>query len=141
MRLAQQRLLTTRTRIAVAISLTVLLLLLAVRGALWHTTSGTLLLDFGLHGWPLLAVNVAFYAYLCWLAFCFIRASAGKERVFIVGWFVNILLWPVTVIRPEWTVAEHCVSGIALGVALLAAISLLLAPPDSDDSGNATAAP
>jgi hypothetical protein len=54
-------------------------------------TRGWLLqpLDFVLHGWPLVAANVVFYGYLCWLAFWFIRGTHGRERVVMVGWFAK----------------------------------------------------
>lgn len=129
-----ETLLSTRPRTAVAIVVTSYMLVLAVRGALGqgHNDSGRLLLNsfFGLHGWSLIAVNVAFYAYICWLAFCFIRASAGRERVFLVAWFIDVLLWPVKAMWPEWDMAAQFVSSIALGVAVGAAVSLLFKPPE-----------
>jgi hypothetical protein len=81
-----------------AAGLTAFVLALAIRGGLHlgHTESGWLLpLDFVLRGWPLIAVNVAFYGYLCWLGFSFIRGTAGPERLFMVGWFASILLSPL----------------------------------------------
>ena len=136
---SQAKLLTTRTRTAVAIALTGCVFAQALRGAFTQTGHGRgrLLLDyfFGLNGWSLLALNVAFYAYLCWLAFCFIHGTAGTERVFMVGWFTGILLWPVKALRPEWWVAEHFISSIALGMALVAAFSLFGNHREVDSSG------
>jgi hypothetical protein len=121
------QLLTTTTRIVVAIILTAYVFALAVRDALVHHNSSHLLsVDFfGLNGWWLVAVNVAFYGYMCWLAFCFIRGTAGTERLFVVCWFTGVLLWPLAALRPEWSTVEHYVSSVALGMALFAAGSLL----------------
>ena len=125
---SQAKLLTSRTRIAVAIALTVFMLAVALRGAFLQTCYRTsrLPLDhfFGLSYWPLVVLNVAFYAYLCWLAFGFIRGSAGRERVFMVAWLTFILISPVKLLWPQLWVAEHFVSSIVMGVALVVAISL-----------------
>jgi hypothetical protein len=135
----KRTLLSTRTRIAVAIVVTSYMLVLAMRDALRPGRHGSrrLLLDwfFGLHGWPLIALNVALYAYIGWLAFCFIRACAGRERIFLVGWFVSVLLWPVRAMWPDSGMAEHFVSGVALGVALCAAVSLLFKPQEVNSAG------
>lgn len=98
------RLLTNHTRTAVAVGLTTFVFALALRGGLHlgHTESGWLLpLDLVLHGWLLIAVNVAFYGYLCWLGFWFIRGTEGRERLFLAGWFANILLSPLEKLRPS----------------------------------------
>ena len=80
MAMSQPKLLTTRTRIVVAVFVTAYVFALGLRGALNHRVSSRLLIDyfFGLSGWPLVALNVALYAYLCWLAFGFIRSTAGR---------------------------------------------------------------
>jgi hypothetical protein len=99
------RLLTTSVRIAVALGLTAFVLVLAIRGGLHfgHTESGSLLpWDFLLHGRSLIAANVAWHVYLCWLGFWFIRGTAGTERAFMIGWFANILLGPIESLRPQW---------------------------------------
>lgn len=125
------RLLTTRARIAVALLLTGLAFALAVRDVLHagHTKSGWLFTSAVLHGWPWLGLNVFFYAYLCWLAFWFIRGTAGRERVFMVGWFASILLSPLESLRPHWAVAITHIGAVGLAVALLAAFALLLEFP------------
>jgi len=104
---------------------------LAVRDILraGHTKSGWLFTSAVSHGWPWLALNVFFYAYLCWLAFWFIRGTAGTERVFMVGWFAGILLSPLETLRPHWAVAITHIGAVGLVVALLAALALLLKPP------------
>ena len=125
------RLLTTRTRIAVALVVTVYILVLAVRGGLHlgYTESGWILpLDFVLHGWPLVAANVAFYGYLSWLAFCFIRGSEGRERLFMAGWFTHLLLYPVERLWPRSSAAMQYLTVAGLAIAVLAAISLLVHP-------------
>jgi hypothetical protein len=54
---------------------------------------------------------VAFYGYLCWLGFWFIRGTHGRERAVIVGWAIEIL---------------------GLAVSLFAAVSLLFHPSAHD---------
>ncbi len=127
------RLLTTRVRIAVALGLTAFVLALAIRGGLHlgRTESGSLLpFDFVLHGRALVAANIAVYLYLCWLGFWFIRGTAGPERSFMAGWFANILLGPIETLRPQWAGAIRHIGTLGLGVALLAALALLLSPAD-----------
>jgi hypothetical protein len=85
-------------------------------------------------------VNVAFYGYLCWLGFWFIRGTAGPERLFMVGWFANILLSPLETLRPQWAVAIKHIGTLGLAVALLAAFSLLLRPSDVANSRGSTGA-
>lgn len=89
MELEPRQLLTTRTRTAFAVGLTALVLTQTIRGLYLPHSRSAWLLGAPPHGWTLVAVNVALYAYICWLAFWFIRGTAGKERVFIVGWFVD----------------------------------------------------
>lgn len=125
------RLLTTRMRTAAALGLTAFVFTLAIRGILHlgHAQSGSLLpIDFLLHGWALVAANVALYLYLCWLGFWFIRGTAGLERFFMVGWFAGILSGPIESLRPQWAGAIRQVGIFGLGVALLAALALLLKP-------------
>jgi hypothetical protein len=134
-------LLTTRVRTAVALGLTAFVFALAVLH--WgHTKSGWLLsLGFVPHGWPQVAVNVVFYGYLCWLGFWSIRGTLGRERFFMVGWFVSILLSPLERVRPQWAAALEHIGTLGLAMALLAALSLLLAPADvvaSNGRTNAT---
>ncbi len=132
-------LLTTRTRIVIAIVVTAFYFAVAVVGAVTHHQYRRLLIEnfFGLNGWALIALNVAFFIYVCWLAYSCIRGTAARERLFFVCWFVNILLWPLRALKPEWSTAEHYVSSIALVVALSSAASLLWGrqrEPSSDDA-------
>jgi len=132
------RLLTTRVRTAVALGLTALILAITIRG--WgHAKSGWPFIG-GWHGWLPIALDAFFYCYVCWLAFWFIRGTAGPERLFVVGWFTKVLLSPLEILRPEWAVSIKQIGAFGLAVALLAALSLLLKPSDvADSSGNTTA--
>ena len=87
-----------------------------------------------LHGWLLIAANVAFYAYLCWLGVWFIRGIEGRERVFWVGWFAAILVAPVDALRPEWALTIRYIRVFALAVALLAVLSLLGDPNEKSSA-------
>ena len=130
------RLLTTRVRTTVALGLTALILALTIRG--WsHAKSGWLFTD-GWHGWLPMALDAFFYCYVCWLAFWFIRGTAGPERLFVVGWFARVLLSPLEILRPQWAVSIKQIGAFGLAVALLAALSLLLKPSDVADSSSKT---
>jgi hypothetical protein len=121
------------------VGLTAFVFVLAIRGGLQqsHTSSGWLL-DFVLHGWPLIVANVLFYGYLCWLGFCFTRGTEGRERVVVLGWFADILLSPLKTLRPDWAVNVGYIGTFGLAVALLAAVSLLLHPSVVADSADRT---
>jgi hypothetical protein len=137
------RLLTTRRRVAVAVGLTALVLFNALQRTLHleHAKSGWLLpLDHLLHGGLLIVANVAFYGYLCWLGFCFVRGTEGRERVFMAGCAASVLLPPIKLLRPGWALAINRIDAFGLAVALLAALSLLLHPSDVVDSTNTGAA-
>ncbi len=83
-------------------------------------------MNFMLHGWTLLAANLAFYSYLCWLGFWLIFNARGNERGVMVGWFAMILLSPLRRVRPDWTLAINYFNAFSLAVAVLAAVSLFL---------------
>ena len=91
----------------------------------WLFTSG-----FVLHGWLLVAMNIFFYGYLCWVGFWLVRGTAGIERLFIMGWFAGLLLSPLRMLGPQWAVAIKHVGAVGLAVAFLAGLSLLLNAPD-----------
>jgi hypothetical protein len=78
-------------------------------------------------------VNVFVYGYICWLGFWFIRGTEGRERLFMVGWFASVVLWPLKMLRPEWVVAMRHIGVFGMAVALLAAVALLMVPPDLAD--------
>jgi hypothetical protein len=97
------RLLTTPVRAGVAVSLTALVFVLAIRDALHPSVRHESLAPFSfmLHGAALMAVNVAFWGYVGWLGFCFIRSTRGRERVVMIGWAVSVLLTPLEWFWPE----------------------------------------
>lgn len=132
------RLLTTRVRTGAALGLTALVFALTILH--WgHTKSGWLFTPgFVLHGWLLMALNVFFYGYVCWLGFWLIRGTAGPERLFMVGWFAGLLLSPLNTLGPQWAVAIKHIGAVGLAVALLASLSLLLKPSDVTDSSSGT---
>jgi hypothetical protein len=98
-----------------------------------HAESGWFLGAPLLRGWPLIAVNVFIYGYICWLGFWFIRGTEGLERLIVVGWFAGALLWPLKMLHPQWAVTIRSISALGLAVALLAEVALLLVPPDVAD--------
>ena len=121
------RLLTTRPRIALAMCLTALVLVQKIRGLYLHrATSPWLLGPPLLHGWALITVNVGLYGYICWVAFWLIRGTATRERFFMVGWFVGLLLWPLKLLWPRSAVTVGHIGAFGLAVALFAALALLL---------------
>ena len=91
-----------------------------------------------LYGWALIAVNVVLYAYICWLAFWFIRGTAGRERFFMVGWFVGLLLWRLKMFWPRSAVPIGHIGAFGLAVALFAALALLLDHSEAIDSSGTT---
>ena len=130
------RLLTTRWRAGVAVGLTACVFALAVRDILLssHRRGLPLPLDFLLRGWPLVAANVVFYAYLCWLAFWLARGTHGRERVFVAGWFLAVLLSPLDRFQHGFTVQIRCICALGLAVALVAGVSLWLHSTGIGDS-------
>lgn len=107
-------------------------LVLAIRGGLHpgHNKSSWLMPTSPiLHGRPLVIVNILIYGWICWIAFWLVRRTAGRERVFMVGFFADILPWPLKMLRPDWAVAVQHFAAIGLAVAVLAALTLLLDPP------------
>ena len=133
------RLLTTRLRIALAMGLTALVLVQEIRGLHPHRAGPVWLLGPPLlHGWVLMAVNVLLYAYICWLAFWCVRGTAGRERFFMVGWFVGLLLWPLKILWPRSAVPIEHIGSFGLAVALFAALALLLGHSEAVDSSSTT---
>ena len=119
------QLLTTRARIVVACALTAFYFAIKVVH-LGHRESWLFSAGVVWHGWLPIALDVFFYSYVSWLGFCFIPGSKGPERLFLVGWFADILLSPLETLRPQWTLAISHIGAVGLAVALLAALSLLL---------------
>jgi len=127
----------------VALGLTAFVFTTAIRGKPHpgQSHSGWLVpMDFFLHGWPLISVNLFFYGWICWIGFWCIRGASGRECAFMVGWLTGIFLWPIRMLRPEWALALKHISAFGLGVAFLAALALLLEPSDVADSTGRTGA-
>jgi hypothetical protein len=51
----------------------------------------------------------------------------------MVGWFAGIILSPLGMLRPQWVVVITHIATIGLGVALLAALALLMKPSTVPD--------
>lgn len=133
-----RQLLTTRARIAFALGLTAIVLVQDIRGLPHYAKSVWLLGPPLLHGWTLIAVNASLYAYLCWLAFWFVRRTAGRERFFMVGWFVGLVVWPLKILWPRSAVLIGHIGTFGLVVALFAALALLLDDSEPVDSSGTT---
>lgn len=135
-------LLTTRVRTAFALGLTALIFANTVLHWGVQTRSGWLRsTDFALHGWLLwliVGANVFFYGFFCWIAFWFIRGTAGPERFFMVGWCTGFVLSPLKLLGPTWAGVIKHIGAAALAVALLASLALLLKPLDVTDSSSRT---
>jgi hypothetical protein len=77
------------------------------------------------HGWTLLAVNIAVFAFVCWIAFHFILGSYGLARTFVVAWAVPLMNWPLGFIASTHNI-RHTISVVATSIAFLAALAMLL---------------
>src|SRR3954471_5955247 len=124
----QVRVITTRLRAGVAVALTAFLLVVAIRGAFTRGNVPEAWLikpDVLLHGWPLVALNVALYGYLWWLAHWFVRGTYGRERLLVAASFVGVLLWPLKAFQNGWLMEMRCTGIFGYAVALIAAVSLL----------------
>src|SRR4051794_15795238 len=121
------RLLTTPLRTALAFGLTALVLVQEIRGLYLHRAISAWLLGSPLfHGRALIVVNALLYAYICWLAFWLIRSTAERERLFIVGWLLGLVVWPLKILWPRSTVPVGYIGSFGIAVALFAALTLLL---------------
>jgi|SRR5277367_294442 len=130
------RLLTTRLRMVLAMGWTAFLLALAIRSIVRHGHTGWLVPQSVLfHGWVLVVFNVAIYGEISLIAFWCIRRTVGRERLFMLGMFADILLWPAEMVLPQWAFAIKQVGAFGLAVATLSALTLLL-----DSSNRAKAA-
>lgn len=134
-------LLTTRLRIALAMVWTAYLLALAIRGIIRRSHAAWLVPQSILfHGWVLIVFNVLIYGEICWMAFWCIRRTMGRERLFMVGMFTDILLWPAKMFLPQWAFAIRHVGAFGLAIATLAALTLLLDSSNQADPNRANAA-
>lgn len=85
-----------------------------------------------LHGWKLIAVNLAFYAYCLWILFWLVRRTHPLERLFWVGCGIGLLLWPFAWLRPQW-VLPRLAGFIGITIALFTAISVVVRPTIIDN--------
>ena len=88
-------------------------------------------------GWMFVGVNVLIYCWTCWIAFWCTRNTVAKERLFMLGYFVPVLLWRLRVLLPHWANAIRYVGAFWLGVAFVAAFSLLPDLPERADESHA----
>lgn len=125
-------LLMTRRRTAAATVLTAFLFAIFVRDLYRvHAKTGWLLLNDGLflHGWSLIAVNLALYGCYCWLWTSFIYRTKGREQLFMIGWS-GFLLSPLKALWPALAIPVRDLEFFGITVSLVAAVSLLLYPSD-----------
>lgn len=50
---------------------------------------------FFLHGWLVVALNLFWYGFFCWMGWNLIRGAIGRERLLIIGWLVGFLVRPI----------------------------------------------
>ena len=75
----------------------------------------------------LLAVNVAFYAYLLWLCIVFFRTAQGKERILVAGCFPGILLTPLqSLVSTTTATSIRYIEAASIAVAFVAAVWIML---------------
>lgn len=121
------RLLTTRLRIMLALAWTAYLLAPPVRGIVRHAHTGWLVpRSVFFHGWLLVAFNVVVYGQICWMAFWCISGTVGRERLFMVGMFSDILMWPAGLLLPRWNLAIRNIGAFGLAIATLTGLGLLV---------------
>lgn len=133
------QLLTTRRRSAIAVVLTAFVLIQAIRALYGQHAQSRWLFSPPLHGWILVTVNASYYAYMCWLGFWLIRGTAGRERLFMVGWFADLLLWPLKILRPGWAEAVRHVGVLSLLTSVLAALALMVESSKAASTGSGPA--
>ncbi|HJU09581.1 MAG TPA: hypothetical protein VJ728_01825 [Candidatus Binataceae bacterium] len=125
------RLFTTRMAAGIAATVTALVFALTIRGVLTLRHTGTDWMsqfDVLLHGYWLIAAKVVLYLFLCWLGVWMIRGTEGRERLFMVGWFSAILIPPITMQRADSVGVGAYIGTAGMGIALGAALSLVLRP-------------
>jgi hypothetical protein len=135
-------LLTTRRRVAVALGVTAFLFALSVRDELHPAYRNTswVFPDGVPHRWLAIAFGVAIYGFYCWMSFEAIRATKGRERLFMVGLLLGFMPSPVKTLRPLWAVPVEDLEFFGITISLVAALSLLLFP-EVAGSASAPSAP
>ena len=136
------RLLTTRLRISLALGITALVFVQDIRGLYYHRSISPWLLGGPpLHGWTLIAVNAGLYAYVCWVASWLIRGTTGRERFFMIGWFMGLLLWPLKLLWPSSAIAVGHIGAFGLAISLFASLAVLLDHSRAVDTNSTTNTP
>ncbi len=132
---ASSRLLTTRLITSIAVGITAVAFARSVRASIRISHSSGWLLPSGvmLHGRALLIANLVIYAYTCWVGYWIIRSTKGRERIFMSGWFVPLLLSPLVLVS-SLSQAVQFMGSMGLLIALGAAASLLARPERSNES-------
>jgi len=133
-----RELLTTRARVFVGAILTLLVVVQSIRSLLHPPAveSDWVSLQAGyLHGWLSTVVKVGYYLFFCWIAFLFIRDTKRSERLFFIGWLVDLLLSPAKVIGPTWALTVRIAGLVGLLIAFVASLLLLLSIPDAESAG------
>jgi len=92
------------------------------------------------HGLALIAFNIFIYGWMCWIFFWLIRGTAGSERVFWIGWLVDILTWPIKILWPDWAGMARHIAAVGLAMSLLAGIAILLGRWEKADAAAEKAA-
>ena len=77
--------------------------------------------------WAFASVQIAFYGYLLWLCFAFLRIAQGKERIVVVAWFLVTLGSPLETFmsRPAVRAFDY-VNAFGMAAAFLTTIDILL---------------
>jgi len=129
-------LITTRRRAAAAVGLSTLLFAVSIRAELHSAyTNSSWLLPHGVpHRWLTTALDLGLYGFNCWAAFYSIRATKGRERLFIIGFF-GFLLAPVKTLGPQWAEPVAFLEFFGTTLSLLAALSLLVRPEAAASAG------
>lgn len=64
------------------------------------------------HRWVAIAFDLAPYVIFCWMAFEAIRATKGRERLFMVGLLLSFMPSPLTTLRPQWAYQSEALSSL-----------------------------
>ena len=119
------KLLTTKPRAVAAVGCTALVLALAVLGRLKHAPDTGMAFYYFLHGWARVAANIILWLYLLWLCFVFSWRTRKVERIFVLGFFLDILLFPARWLSASWNELARNIGIVGLLISLFAALSIL----------------
>jgi hypothetical protein len=130
-----ESLITTHRRAGVAIGAAALEFQASIRTILnqGNVPSNWLFEAPGLPEWTVVAGSLFFYGFICWISFWMIRGTHGRERVFMVAWFLNVLLWPARVFQHEWILEIRYVGAFGQLIALIVGITFLHHPSQQSE--------